>query len=242
VYRASILIPLAALAVSLDIVAPQAAVVGASDSPPMSVGELRADGANRNQSEKDDASFSAVFNGRDFTGWAGALDNYEIVNGAIRCKPKKGGTIYTHKEYADFIVRLEFKLPPAGNNGLAIRYPGNGDAAYAGMTELQVLDNTAEKYATLDPRQFHGSAYGMVPAVKGYLRPVGEWNYEQVTVKGSTIKVELNGTTILDADLSTVTEFLDNKAHPGKDRKTGHFGFAGHNDPVEFRRVRIREL
>ena len=112
--------------------------------------------------------------------------------------------------------------------------PGKGDTAYVGMSELQVLDNTAPEYAKLDPRQFHGSAYGMVAAQRGFLRPVGEWNFQQVTVRGSTITVELNGTTILDADLSTVTEFLDNKAHPGKDRKAGHFGFAGHNDPVEY--------
>ena len=204
--------------------------------------EIPADEATRILSEKDDASFAAVFNGRDFTGWAGPLDNYEIVDGAIHCKPKKGGTIYTAKEYADFVVRLEFRLPPAGNNGLAIRYPGEGDTAYVGMTELQVLDNTAPVYAKLDPRQFHGSAYGMVAAKRDFLRPVGEWNYEQVTVRGSRITVELNGTTILDADLSPVTEFLDNKVHPGKDRKAGHFGFAGHNDPVEYRRVRIREL
>jgi hypothetical protein len=202
--------------------------------------EIPADEATRILSERDDASFASIFNGRDFTGWAGPLDNYEIVEGAIRCKPKQGGTIFTQKEYADFVVRLEFKLPPAGNNGLAIRYPGEGDAAYAGMTELQVLDNTSPKYKTLDPRQFHGSAYGMVAAKRDFLRPVGEWNYQEVTVKGSTIKVELNGTTILDADLSTVTEFLENKSHPGKNRKAGHFGFAGHNDPVEFRKVRVR--
>ena len=110
------------------------------------------------------------------------------------------------------------------------------------MCELQVLDDTAPKYAKLDPRQYHGSAYGMVAAKRGYLRPVGEWNFQEVTVKGSTIKVELNGTMILDADLSKVTEFMDNKPHPGKDRTTGHFGFAGHNDPVEFRRVRMQGL
>jgi hypothetical protein len=204
--------------------------------------EIGAEEANRILSGTDDASFTSILNGRDFTGWAGPLDNYEIVNGAVRCKPKKGGTIYTKKEYADFVVRLEFKLPPAGNNGLAIRYPGEGDTAYVGMTELQVLDNTALEYAKLDPRQFHGSAYGMVAAKRDFLRAVGEWNYQQVTVKGSSVKVELNGTTILDADLSTVTEFMANNAHPGKDRKTGHFGFAGHNDPVEYRRVRIKEL
>jgi 3-keto-disaccharide hydrolase len=191
---------------------------------------------------REPAGYERVFNGRDWTGWLGPTDQYSIVDGSIVCKPDSGGTIYTAREYADFSVRLEFKLPVGGNNGLAVRYPGEGDTAYVGMCELQVLDNDSPKYATLDPRQYHGSAYGMVAAKRDFLRPVGEWNYEQVTVKGSTIKVELNGTTILDADLSTVTEFLDDKAHPGKDRKTGHFGFAGHNDPVEFRRVRIREL
>ena len=189
-----------------------------------------------------EAGFASVFNGRDWTGWAGPVENYEIVDGAIMCKPKSGGTIYTKETYADFVVRFEFKLPPAGNNGLAIRYPGTGDTAYEGMTELQVLDTEAPQYAKLDPRQTHGSAYGMAAASRGYLRPVGEWNFQEVTVKGSTIVVELNGTRILDADLSKVTDFLDGKAHPGKDRKEGHFGFAGHRDPVAFRNVRIKRL
>ncbi len=110
------------------------------------------------------------------------------------------------------------------------------------MTELQVIDNTAAKYATLDPRQYHGSVYGMVPAARGYLRPVGQWNFQQVTVQGSTITVELNGTVILDADLSQVTEFKDNRPHPGKDLMRGHFGFAGHRDPVMFRNIAIKRL
>jgi len=140
------------------------------------------------------------------------------------------------------VARVEFRLPPGGNNGLAIRYPGKGDTAYAGMCELQVLDDTAPKYSGLDPRQAHGSAYGMVASKRGYLRPVGEWNFEEVTVKGSKIKVELNGTVILDADLSTVENYMANSPHPGKERTSGYFGFAGHNDPVEFRNVAIKAL
>ncbi len=139
-------------------------------------------------------------------------------------------------------MRLEFKLPPGGNNGLAIRYPGTGQPYLTGMCELQVLDDTAEMYSKLDPRQYHGSAYGMVPAYRGYLRPVGQWNYEEVTVVGPKIKVELNGSVILDADLSQVTEFKDNTPHPGKDRTSGHFGLAGHNDPVMFRNIAIKKL
>lgn len=175
--------------------------------------------------------------------WMGAIDNYVISGSSVQCKPKKAGTLFTEKEYADFAVRFEFKLPAGGNNGLAIRYPGEGNPAYDGMCELQVLDNTAKRYESLDARQYHGSAYGMVQAHRGYLRPVGEWNFQTVEVVGSTITVELNGTRILDADLSKVTEFMKNKkAYPGKDRASGHFGFAGHKSDVAFRNLKIKEL
>lgn len=198
--------------------------------------------ANLILSSTDDSGFESVFNGRDFRGWAGPIDNYMIREGAIVCKPGQGGTIFTEREYTDFVVRFEFKLPPGGNNGLAIRYPGAGDTAYAGMCELQVLDDSAAKYAQLDARQYHGSAYGMAAAHRGFLRPVGSWNYQQVTVKGSTIQVELNGTTILDTDLAKVSDFMAGSPHPGKDRLSGHFGFAGHGDPVQFKNIRIRRL
>src|SRR5204862_6531345 len=151
--------------------------------------------------------------------------------------------IYTKEEFADFTARLEYKLPPGGNNGLAIRSPGGkAHVATQAMCELQILDDTAPQYAKLDPRQYNGSAYGMVPAHRGYLRPVGEWNFEEVTVKGPTLKVELNGTVILDIDLSKVTKYMANSPHPGKERTSGHFGFAGHNDPVAFRNIQIKPV
>lgn len=204
--------------------------------------EIPADEANQLLRGKDPEGFTSLFNGKDFTGWAGAVDNYQVQDGVIMCKPEKGGALHTKDEFQDFIVRLEFQLPPAGNNGLAIRYPGQGDPAYAGMCELQVLDTEHPNYKNLDPRQAHGSAYGMAAAHRGYLRPAGQWNYEQVTVKGSTIKVELNGVTILDTDLSKITEYMANTPHPGKDRKSGFFGFAGHGDPVKFRNISLKKL
>lgn len=187
----------------------------------------------------EDKEFKAIFNGKDFDGWQGATDGYEVVDGAVRCKKGKGGVLYTKDEYADFQVALEFKLPENGNNGLGIRYPGKGDGAYSGMCELQVL---ADDYKGIDPRQAHGSAYGMAAAARGYQRPIGEWNYQVVTVKGSTIRVELNGTQILDTDLSKITEYMANSPHPGKENAKGFFGFCGHNDPVEFRNVKIKTL
>ena len=205
--------------------------------------EIGGDEANKILSAHNAEGFKSVFNGKDWEGWDGPTDNYEIVDGAIQCRAHKGGTVFTKEEFGDFVVRVEFKLPPAGNNGLAIRYPGTGDTAYDGMCEVQVLDDTAPEYGKLDPRQFCGSVYGMAPAHRGYLRPLGEWNFYQVSVKGPMILVELNGTPVTFADVSRITPemFMANHPHPGKDRTTGHFGFAGHDDPVAFRNVMIRK-
>jgi hypothetical protein len=206
--------------------------------------ELTAAEANEILASHGGDGFTPIFNGRDFDGWAGPVSGSVVKDGAISCQPGKGGTIFTTGEYGDFAVRLEFKLPPGGNNGLAIRYPGQGDAAYAGMTELQVLDDDYEKVTgdQLDPRQVHGSVYGIIGAQRGYQRPVGEWNFQEVTVTGSKIKVELNGTVILDGDVATVTEYMGNSPHPGKDLKRGHFGLAGHNDPVSFRNLHLKPV
>ncbi len=205
--------------------------------------EILADEANRLLRGDDPEGFRPIFNGRDFEGWAGPVNNYEVANGAIMCKPKKGGTIYTKEQFANFVARLEFKLPPGGNNGLAIRYAGGGRASLDAMCELQVLDDNYEKVrGKIDPRQAHGSAYGMVPAARGYQRSNGQWNYQEVTVNGPTIRVELNGTIILNCDLSKVHQTLGDKPHPGKDRTSGSFGFAGHSDPVMFRNISIRRL
>ncbi len=209
----------------------------------IAVRELEADEANAILAAHGKGGFTPIFDGKTLEGWKGATAGYHVKEGAIQCRPGSGGTLYYEKELSDFAARVEFKLPPAGNNGLAIRYPGEGDTAYVGMTELQILDDGHPNYAgRIDPRQACGSAYGMVPAHRGYLRPTGQWNFEEVTVKGSTIKVELNGTQILDADLSKVKEFMAKSAHPGKDRKSGFFGFAGHGDPVQFKSVFIKPL
>jgi hypothetical protein len=206
------------------------------------VREIAPEEAVKILASKGDEGFASIFDGKSFDGWTGATENYEVVDGAVACKAGKGGVLHTKAEYTDFAVRLEVQIPEGGNNGLAIRYPGMGDPAYAGMCELQVLDNESPKYAKLDARQYHGSAYGMIPAARGYQRPVGQWNFQEVTVKGSRVTVELNGSVILDGDLAEVKDLMANTPHPGKDNKKGFFGFAGHGDAVKFRNVRIKPL
>jgi len=205
--------------------------------------EIGTNEGNEILASKGGNDFKSAFNGKNFEGWAGPTNNYSVDHGSIQCMKGKGGTIYVNEELADFSARMEFKLPPGGNNGLAIRYPGSGDTAYVGMCELQVLDDSAKKFAKLHPAQYHGSAYGMVPAARGYQRPVGEWNFQEVTVDGSRIKVELNGTLILNADLANVEKpMYDLGKFKGRLRKSGYFGFAGHGDAVSFRNISIRNI
>ena len=138
---------------------------------------------------------------------------------------------------------FEFLLSPGANNGLGIRAPLRGDAAYVGI-ELQILDNSAEMYKDLKPYQYHGSIYGVVPAKRGFLKAPGQWNAQTVTAKGRRITVVLNGETIVDADLDEASdpETMDGREHPGLRRTRGHIGFLGHGSHVEFRNIRIKEL
>jgi hypothetical protein len=183
--------------------------------------------------------FVSIFNGKDLTGWTGA--NYVVENGVLVCPAEGGGYLRTTREYADFVFRFEFRLQPGGNNGVAIRAPLDGAPTSAGM-EIQILDDTAPKHANLQPWQYHGSVYGVVPAKRGAQKPLGEWNSEEILAQGPHLRVTLNGTVIVDADLSTVTDPQVLKDHPGIRRTSGYLGFLGHGDRVEFRNLLLKEL
>ncbi|MFZ2146166.1 MAG: DUF1080 domain-containing protein [Sedimentisphaerales bacterium] len=206
-----------------------------------------------NEKEKAEG-FKLLFNGKDLTGWQGNTKGYLVKDGMIVVEPELGGgDLYTAQEYGNFIMRFEFKLTPGANNGLGIRTPINVDAAYEGM-ELQILDDTAQKYKNLRPYQFHGSIYGVVPAKRGHLKPVAEWpegkcaesdwNYEEVIANGKHITVKLNGTTIVDADIDKAgtPKTMDGNEHPGLKRDKGYIAFCGHGDRLAFRSLRIKTL
>jgi hypothetical protein len=197
------------------------------------------------QKSGSNKGFVELFNGENLDGWVGNKSSYRAENGMIVIDPKGtgGGNLYTEKEYGDFILRFEFQLTPGANNGLGIHAPLEGDAAYVGK-ELQILDNTAEKYAELQEYQYHGSVYGVIPAKRGFLNPVGEWNTEEVIVNHPRIKIVLNGETIVDGDYLEASKdgTLDHKDHPGLQRSSGHIGFLGHGDVVRFKNISIKEL
>ncbi len=195
--------------------------------------------------EEKKEGFKVLFDGTNMDLWMGNTVDYTVNNGNILIDPKEGnhGNLYTKQEFSNFIYRFEFQLTPGANNGLGIRAPLEGDAAYVGM-ELQILDNEAEKYKDLHPYQYHGSVYGVIPAKRGFLKPTGQWNYEEVIVNGPKIKVILNNEVILDGDITDAIKngTMDHNQHPGLLRTAGHIGFLGHGDVVRFRNIRVKDL
>lgn len=193
--------------------------------------------------EKEAADgFVAVFDAKTLEGWEGKDHGYAVENGVLVCQNKVGRNLFIAKEYADFIFRFDYRLEPGGNNGVAVRATVEGTPAYTGM-EIQLIDDTHPRYAQLKPSQFNGSVYGAVPAKKGHLKPVGQWNAMEIMGKGSQIRVTLNGTVVVDVDLDTVgPKSIHDGELKGLHNKKGHIGFCGHGDRVEFRNMRIKTL
>lgn len=195
--------------------------------------------------EEKKEGFELLFDGTNMHAWQGNIVDYALEGGVISLTPSKsfGGNLYTKKEYEDFVFRFEFQLTPGANNGLGIRTPMGKDAAYYGM-ELQILDNTAPIYKNLKKTQYHGSVYGIIAAKRGALKPVGEWNVQEVVAKGDHIKVILNGQVIVDGNIREATKngTYDGREHPGLFNKKGYIGFLGHGNPLKFRNIRVKEL
>lgn len=186
----------------------------------------------------EELTMRPLFNGKDLTGWKG--NGYVVEDGAIVCKPEGDNlNLFTEETFADYVLEFDFLLTPGANNGLGIHYPGAGDGAYTGM-EIQILDSTDPKYKDLKDYQFHAGLYTLKAAKQGFLKPVGEWNHEKVTVNGPSVKVEVNGHEVLDADLDELS-----KSHPdhvGVKRRAGHIGWMGHGDKVSFKNINIGEI
>lgn len=189
--------------------------------------------------------FEPLFDGVSLDGWVllgQHGDGYLVREGKLVCPPGSGGNLLSASEYSDFVMRFEFKLEPGSNNGLCIRCPLAWRALAYDGNELQIIDNSAERYKAIKPWQKHGSLYHVAPATADALRPVGEWNSQEVTADGTKIRVVLNGTTILDVDTQDVRDRDLLARHPGLKRASGHVGFLGHDEPVEFRNIRIKRL
>ena len=219
--------------------------VGLSISLIAMLAGISADSACAADKDKSEKGFTQLFDGKTLDGWVGSKDSYKVEDGAIVCIEGSSGNLLTEKEYENFILRFDFRLTPGANNGLGVHCPmrAKGNLHLDG-TEIQILDETAEKFKDIKDYQHHGSVYGIAPSKPGHLKPVGEWNSQEVTCDGRNIKVLLNGVTIVDANLDEATKngTLDGQEHPGLKLTKGHIGFLGHGDRIEARNIRIKQL
>jgi len=193
-----------------------------------------------------EAGFTPLFSGKDLAGWVlmhGHGPGYVVRDSTIVCPADGGGNLFTEREYADFILRLEYRHWEGANNGVGIRAPLEGDAAYVGM-EIQILDDEAAEYQRLPirPQQYTGAVYDVFAPKRGYVKRNGLWNDYEIVAQGRRIKVTLNGVVINDVDLDDVKDSGLLKKHPGLARRSGHIGFLGHGTRVEFRNIRIKPL
>jgi hypothetical protein len=185
--------------------------------------------------------FVSLFNGKDLTGWkvneGGKQSVWGAMDGVLYVDGRGGGWLLTEKEYGDFEVRLEYKMPEHGNSGVGLRTPRKGDPAYVGM-EIQLIDDGSWK--GLQEWQHTGAIYNVVPPTSLPGKPAGQWNKIVITAKGRQVKVVLNDVKIVDANLDEHQK--DFEKHPGLKREKGHLGLQSHDGRVEFRNLFVKEL
>jgi len=189
----------------------------------------------------DLAGFKPLFM-KNLQGWSeiGSKDRWFVENGLLYTDGGEGGGwISTDKEFTDFELYLEFKLPEGGNSGVFVRAPLEGDGAYVGM-EIQVLDDYADKYKELHAWQYCGAVYGITAPKVRATQPAGVWQSMHLVVNGRNVKVNLNGAQVVDINLD---EHQDKAVeHPGINRTGGHVGLQNHGARVEYRNIQLKKL
>lgn len=196
-----------------------------------------------NESVAADGPYEYLFNGQDLAGWqrvGGGKPTWSVNGGVLTSiVGEKSGSIFTTKEYGDFVLDLEFRVQAGGNGGVFLRAPLQEDASRTGL-EIQILDDTAPAYANLQPDQYCGSIYRLVAASPRASRKPGEWQNLRIICSQNRVKVRLNGALVIDADLNTLSTKI--ATNPGISRRTGCIGLQQYGDAVDFRNIKYRAV
>lgn len=188
--------------------------------------------------------FVHLYNGKNLKGWevqGGKLDSWLADGELLSCVKPGGGWLRTKKTYSDFILRLEYRIPPKGNSGVGLRFPGTGNPAHDGM-EIQILDDDDAMYRNLNPAQYTGSIYYQAAAKRGATKPPGEWNAFEITCRGPHVKVVLNGKVVTDANVEEYTEGKGGHTPLSKRPRSGYVGLQSHGSRVDFRNIELKDL
>jgi hypothetical protein len=210
--------------------------------------------ADAGKSNRAEAGFVSLFNGKDLSGLiAGPDKSWVVEDGAIALKREMDGKehnadyLWTRETYGDFILELEFKIPERANSGVFLRTSDLKDPVYTGI-EIQVANSYGQK--TPNRGGTAGAVYDCLAPSANPIKPPGQWNQLQVTCRGSRIKVVLNGRKIIDMDLDRWTQPHKNPdGSPNKFpramkdfARVGHIGLQDHGRPVWYRNIRVKRL
>jgi len=175
-------------------------------------------------------------------GWqqiGGEKGSWKCREGVLYTDGGGGGWLSTVREYDDFVLSLEFRVPAGGNSGVFVRAPHEGDPAYQGM-EIQILDDADERYGRLRPDQYTGSIYGVQAPSERASRPAGDWQKMVVACSGPLVKVVLNGERVIDTNVDFYPYKVE--THPGLKRSGGYIGLQNHGSRIEFRNIQVELL
>ena len=179
--------------------------------------------------------------GGDFKQHWETTGNWSSTDGVVTLTPRPGekgwsrwsAYLWSRDKYQDFEIEFDYKVQPKGNSGFYF-HVGDKDDPVAKGIEVQIYDSHGKPAsAKLTDHDSGGIIPGLAPR-KNTAKPAGEWNRFNITSKGRTVTVKLNGEVVNELSLD----------HPRlKDRPpTGYIGFQDHGLPLSLRKIRIRRL
>lgn len=198
------------------------------------------------------AGWQLLFDGKTMNGWRTygnkPAGGWEVVDGTLHAIAKvKGSELITEKKYRDFEFAWEWKLPPAGNNG--VKYFVTEARPKSPGHEYQMLDDQAHPDAKFGAHRHTASFYEVLPpAADKPMNKIGEWNSSKIVVRGNTVEHWLNGKNVLTYELGSeavkagiAKSKFKNEAGFG-DKIDGHIMLTYHQDDCWYKNIKIREL
>ncbi len=187
-----------------------------------------------------------LFNGKDLSGWTSVQDTargneaspWSVADGVLRCSGRPVVYLKTERVFADYVLTLQWRWPAGtagGNNGVLVHattprtlgiwpksievqlHKGNAGDLWVIGTDLDVPDEAARK----TDRRYRN-------LTDGSEKPIGEWNRMEITCKGNTIRVKVNGELVNEATNVSVTR--------------GAIGLQSEGSPIEFRDIVLKPL
>ena len=175
----------------------------------------------------DKEGFVPLFNGKDLAGWkvdAAAREHWKVVDGVIKYDGKNK-TIWTEAEFADFILKVDWRLPAKGDSGIYLRG--------SSKSQINIWCNplgSGEVYGYRTDKNQPEAVRKAATPKKVADKPVGQWNTFVITMKGDRLTAVLNGEEVIsDAQLPGV-------------KPSGPIALQHHGNLIEFRNISIKEL